>query len=436
MPVRTIPGTEIKYWLLSFDAAGLERSDDPEGIVSQRLLEIAANEPITNIFLFSHGWRGDIGAAIAQYDSWIRAFMNQAEDLKRASEKFPKFRPLLIGLHWPSEPWGEEEFGEGDSFAPSGAVSGEELIDSYLARIGDTPVTRQCLKVIIEEARANAAADTLPARAREAYLALNEELGLGSAGPVAPPDADRMEFDPDAAFDAANEESESFGTWHFGGILGPLRLLSYWTMKKRARSIGEGGMHTFLNQLQAANQGARIHLMGHSFGCIVVSAMLGGPNGNAPLERPVDSVALIQGALSLWSYAAKIPFAKISGYFSGILRDKKIKGPLITTRSIHDNAVGVLYPLASWFYGSAAFAPESLPEYGAIGSYGIQGLSDSLPEVTVLSADDSYPFAKGRTTNLEASGVIIKKQGLSGAHNDIAGPEIAHVLWAAALASM
>ena len=40
------------------------------------------------------------------------------------------------------------------------------------------------------------------------------------------------------------------------------------------------------------NPNLRIHLMGHSFGTIVVSSMIGGPNAVGPLPRPVDSVAL------------------------------------------------------------------------------------------------------------------------------------------------
>jgi hypothetical protein len=98
-----------------------------------------------------------------------------------------------------------------------------------------------------------------------AYLALNAALGLRSEGVGAPPDADR---------------------------------------------IGEGGMHGFLKDLQkaTAETGVRIHLMGHSFGTIVVSGMLGGPNGQGVLPRPVKSVALVQGAVSQWCYAPKIPF--------------------------------------------------------------------------------------------------------------------------------
>src|SRR5437899_1239623 len=73
MPIRTIPNTSTRYGLICFDANGRERQDDSGGLMSHGLLETAASEEITNIFLFSHGWKGDVPAAVDQYDRWIGA---------------------------------------------------------------------------------------------------------------------------------------------------------------------------------------------------------------------------------------------------------------------------------------------------------------------------------------------------------------------------
>jgi hypothetical protein len=116
----------------------------------------------------------------------------------------------------------------------------------------------------------------LPPHVLQAYLDLNDAIGLKSEGVDAAPDADREGFDPQDSFEAANEEGASFGEGiNLGGLLDPLRQLSYWAMKKRARTVGEGGMHNFLKELQEATavQNTRIHLMGHSFGTIVVSGI-------------------------------------------------------------------------------------------------------------------------------------------------------------------
>jgi poly(3-hydroxybutyrate) depolymerase len=68
-------------------------------------------------------------------------------------------------------------------------------------------------------------------------------------------------------------------------------------------------MTEFLAALQqaAGSRNVRFHLMGHSFGCIMVSAMLCGTSARPSPVKPVASVAFVQGALSLWSYCEKIP---------------------------------------------------------------------------------------------------------------------------------
>ena len=179
--------------------------------------------------------------------------------------------------------------------------------------------------------------------------------------------------------------------------------------------------------------------MGHSFGTIVISGMLGGPNANRPLVRPVDSVALVQGAVSLWCYAPSIPFRNAGpGYFHRILPDGKVSGPLVTTQSRYDKAVGQLYPLASHIHGSASFAVG-----GAFPSSAGSGLwhprlrrRPIQTDMSMLPASGSYGFEPRKVYNLESSQYICKGGGASGAHSDIAGPEVAHAIWEAAFASV
>ena len=109
---------------------------------------------------------------------------------------------------------------------------------------------------------------------------------------------------------------------------------------------------------------------------------------------------------------------------------------MIVTRSRYDSAVGVFYPLASQVKGSASFDPTKLPEFGAIGAFGIQGVANGIAnDLKMLAADGSYSLEKGKVYNLESSQFIARKEGPSGAHSDIAGPEVAHAIWSAALAS-
>lgn len=444
MPFVTLPESGVRYALIAFDADGNERSDDPDGEsgrLSLRLLERWRGAPPTDAFLWCHGWKGDMPAALAQYSRWIGAFERQGADREAALARQPDMRIEHVGLHWPSQPWGDEEMGDepgtGDgSFAAAGAIGPQALIDAYAERLGDTPQVRAALATIIEVARTEPDAMQLPAQAQLAYRALDRELGLGAQGLGGDLSSDRLPFDPEQAFDDAVQVDAAFGAPSLAGILAPLRQLSFWTMKKRGQRIGETALHPLLNRIYEVAPAIRLHLVGHSFGCVVMSAALAGHGGNAPLQRPVGSCVLIQGAMSIWSYSPDIPLQRgTPGYCHGILTHGKVSGPIAVTRSRHDSAVGVLYPWAAGVAGQLALAETSaLPKYGAIGAFGLQGI-DSVQDASMLGVDGVYPWSEGDVFNLDASQYIRKGDGISGAHSDIDGPEVAHLIWQAAMAA-
>jgi hypothetical protein len=229
MGLHPIPNSRLRYRLIAYDANGAERPE-AGGNFSQALISEIAAQSTTDVFFFSHGWKGDVPAAVDQYNRWIGALANSA-DLAKAPSVFPNFRPLFIGLHWPSLPWGDDEAGPDGSFAAPISISPDQLLASYIDRLGDRPEIRAPLQTIFSEARRNMAPDRLPDSVRDAYLALNDALDLGSGGVSAPPDADREPFNPDETYEAASKDGADFGDFNFGGLLGPLRQLSYWTMK-------------------------------------------------------------------------------------------------------------------------------------------------------------------------------------------------------------
>jgi hypothetical protein len=430
MSTHTIPGTSTEYHLIAFDANGLERTDDVAGgIFSRRVLEKVKAEAPTNIFLFSHGWKGDALAAIDQYNRWIKAMVDLSPDAQRMGTGF---KPLWIGLHWPSLPWGEEGSG---SFAAAGGKPISQLFEETVRDFGGSEAVRGPLKVIFDAHAQDPGASEVPPHALQAYRDLAAAIGFsGGKGSVGAPDEDGEPLDPQAALDADTLAMQSFGIFGAigGGILSGLGQLSFWTMKKRGRTVGEGGMHQLVSSLQRASK-AKIHLMGHSFGCVVVSSILNGPDGKGALPRPINSVSLVQGALSLWSYADQVFGSSQPGYFRGVLTRGVVSGPIITTKSRHDTAVGVLYPAAVGLVQEADFA-DKLPKYGGIGSFGIQGTTVAVDR-EMLDKEGDYGFASGKVYNLESSKYIAKKEGAAGAHSDIAGPQVAHAIWQAALVS-
>jgi hypothetical protein len=222
-------------------------------------------------------------------------------------------------------------------------------------------------------------------------------------------------------------------------LLAPLRQLSFWKMKKRARICGETRGHRLIAAIrEAGGDDIRIHLMGHSFGCIVVSSMLRGVDPAHPLR--VSSAFLVQGALSLWSFATQLPTGEsTTGWFRPVLDRHRITGPLVVTTSRFDRAVGSLYPLAAGAAGQIAYDPLAveLPTYGALGAFGARG-SGVNPELRALALGDvtsDHALAPGYIYNVNGDAVIRTGGGLSGAHSDIAHSELGHLFWNAVLAA-
>jgi hypothetical protein len=445
MPIEKVPNTSLNYYLIAFDKDGNERDEADGKKLSEPIFSALANESITDVFFMSHGWMGDIPAARKQYNDWIGEMAKQTADIEKIKKVRSGFRPLMIGLHWPSKPWGDEEL---TNFSLSFGVNDEDpvegLVDEYADRIANTEAARKALQTILRAATEDNTLDSLPPEVVNAYQVLNQEADLGSEGEGAAPGSDWEGFDPEAIYETGKDEPVSFSTDSSllrDEVLNPLRVLSYWKMKDRARKIGESAGFNLLKRLQEnAAETVRFHLMGHSFGCVVVSATLKGPQGKGTLVRPVNSLVLVQGAVSLWSYCSKISYNRNrSGYFNSIIAQSKVAGPIVTTYSYLDYAVGRMYPLAGkTAFSTVDFAPGQLPKYGGIGSFGLGGDDLAAENKNMLSPEASYDFKPGKIYNLESSKFIcnVNLGGLtSGAHCDIVKPEVAHAVWSAAYAS-
>ncbi|SDD63964.1 CHAT domain-containing protein [Cupriavidus sp. YR651] len=445
MPIQRIPGTDIEYFLILFDETGQERFEADGTRLSDLIRARLAGqtEPVTDVFVASHGWQGDVPAAIAQYDDWIGAMAACDADRRDMARRRAGFHPLLIGLHWPSLPWGIEDFVPDDA----GVLSADHDADAraLALQLNDRPETLAAICRILDYAD-TAGTLKLPPSIEADFAAVFDASGLRTGSAAGRPGADQDGFDPQEILTQSASSEAAVGSGQTTQVLGvgdairdailaPLRQLSFSKMKDRARMFGETGAHALLNAMQDAGPRAHFHLMGHSFGCIVVSGMIAGGSGMPRLRRPVDSLFLVQGALSLWAYAKDVPYAPgTPGYFRRILEQDLVQGPLVTTRSKHDTALGKFYPLGVTVKGEFLLGDE-LPKYGGIGAFGIQGESATV-NMLIAQAYIPYDFSEGRVFNLEASEVIKNGSGLSGAHSDIAHSEVAHAFWAAAIASI
>jgi hypothetical protein len=389
--LHTVPGIDLQYYLIPYDENGAERSWYGQ-LVSRNVRQRLISDPITDVFICSHGWRGDIRDAISQYNGWIGAMASCGEDVKSMRELRRDFAPLIIGLHWPSLPFGDEELraSYAAGFGGDTVRATDARAELFAKRIADTRRARDALAIILGAAGANDQ-PRLPQPVVKAFKTLQLEAGLRSGGAAGAPGNDCEAFDPQALY-AGIQSDRSFaeqgqlvgGADDLNPILQMLGYLSFWQMKNRARLFGESGAHQLLHSLQRdvpPPRNVRFHLMGHSFGCIVVSACVAGPVGQFS-AIPVNSLSLVQGALSHWSYCSNVDAAitpnaashgGTPGYFRRIVDRRLVNGPIVTTQSTFDSAVGKLYPKAAWLAAQLAYAANEYPKYGAVGAFGLQG---------------------------------------------------------------
>jgi hypothetical protein len=439
------------FWVLAFDEAGGLK--DFQG-TEQSIREIAAAD-LSDLFVFSHGWNNDSAAAKALYEG----FFSEVKKILDAPPG-PLKRPAKIGVagvFWPSILWPDTPppssrpaGGAGGAVslapAPAAPAAGTPEIFAALRTVftddGQKPILDELETLLTEKKRDNAALrrfkellgelvaptemgdtpDGLEGESltgddddwKQIFTALaNQERGAASAG----------------GGGAAGLGDAFSRLWQ--GAKGALRAATYYQMKGRAGVVGKTGLGPVLGNLHAAAPALRIHLLGHSFGARLVSYALSGlPVAPAGGASPVKSLFLLQGAFSHFTFADALPFDKTrKGELAGMA--SQVDGPLLTTQSLKDLAVGTAYPLASIVARQDnADAQDANYRWEAMGHDGAQAV-DAI-KAPLGRPGTVYPFATGKWVNLDGNRVIVNGGPPSGAHSDILHPETA---WAALAAA-
>jgi hypothetical protein len=346
-----------------------------------------------------------------------------------------------VGVVWPAKRWADEP----EPTAAGGPAAG--LDDAAPAPVVDDPALVEDLKDTFPGERHAEVLDELArllAERPEQAAALDRFQTL-MAELAGEPDAARaaedkgelalVEDDPAAVFgrfaDAVPDSGAGEGAAGFGDAFGrlwkgakeALRQLTYFEMKKRAGVVGKDGLGPVVGQLGQQDRSLRVHLLGHSFGARLVSFALAGlPD---PGASPVASLYLLQGAFSHFAFADALPTDPGRG---GALKGmaSRVRGPLVASFSVHDLAVGKLYPLASMSsQEDAAAAEDLLFRWGGIGHDGAQAVQAT--EVDLGPVGTTYAFQPGRFLNLNANAVVNRGGPPAGAHSDIFHPEL---VWA------
>src|SRR5215218_3282416 len=148
-PLSRIPlpdGTQVPFYVVPFDADGT--CTGPRAAADA----VAEAAGATDVFLFSHGWNNDWAAATGRYHEFLQAY--SALRAQRWNPATRPYRPVLVGVFWPSAVLVGEGEREPDIAADAGLTP--ELVAAAAA----------------ERAALDGLAERLPAADRERFYQL------------------------------------------------------------------------------------------------------------------------------------------------------------------------------------------------------------------------------------------------------------------------
>lgn len=432
-----LPGVHMPTWVLRFDRHGACTSPATRASLLEQLHQGAYSD----LILFAHGWNNDFAGATALYARFLRAFEALAAAHPLAREGRPH-APLFVGVQWPSI-WLSFERRPQPAIARSGAEeaasdspTAQALVERLAGRGGAQAVERLYALLALprlDEAQAN----ELAGLAAPAFDTLVDDE-TGAVRDTYPADllamlhAMQRATSGAAAAAAAPEDALAPQARHSPALLDPrnlLRLFSVYQMKDRAAVVGAHGVAALLRALLEAAPDARMHALGHSYGCKVMLSAICAPPAPA---RPLDSLLLLQPAISHLCFADAIAGSGRAGGYRAAL--ERVRPPILCTYSGADFPLHALFHLAlrrerdlgehDLRLASAAATTAGTPpsEFAALGGYGPRGagqvLIDPMPD-----AGAAYPAFDGHAViGLDGSGGRIRS------HGDVATPATAWAL--------
>ncbi|MDM0065307.1 hypothetical protein [Variovorax sp. J31P207] len=407
----------------------------------------------TDLFVMSHGWNNDMGEA---RDLYKRFFAEVRKLMDNAMPTLGARRFAVLGVLWPSKKFSDEELIPGGAASVASVVTDaviQKTLDGLRRGVFDNPKADEIIdkaKMLVpgmadSPAKQKEFADlvrSLPTvgkgdaeDASDSFFKLSgDEAMKRLSKPVMPTPTTR-------AGGGAGGATSLRGVGHAGSAAGAggaaglgsffsgigsaaLNLLNYTTyyqMKERAGLVGRGAINDVLRDIGAKAPAVKLHLIGHSFGARLVTAVALGPDRKPPLT--FASLTLLQAAFSHNGFALKFD-GKHDGFFRDVVAEGRVAGPIVVTCSVHDSAVGRAYPIASLAAGqNAASLGDANDPYGGMGRNGAQHTPEA--NTTTLGAvGGSNAFVGGKVHNLNADALIAN-------HSDICKPEVAYALLSA-----
>lgn len=403
-----------------------------------RAVALVSDATATDLFVISHGWNNDMADAENLYDRFfeqVRAVLDSGVLPNLASRKF-----AILGVLWPSKKFADEDLipsgaaGAADPVSDAALVKqlqdlkggfdhpdGDKILtdlQGLVPKLNDSPAAQ---KEFIEKLR------SLPGRKEQEATEGSDLFFTKPAGDIMK-ELSKPSLPSGRAGGGAGGAAAlgpGGGAAGLGDLLSGIKngarnaanLTTYYQMKERAGTVGKGGVYSLLAQVRASRPSLKMHLIGHSFGGRLVTAVADGPAGQPPIVP--SSMTLLQAAFSHFGFAEKWD-KKNDGFFRNVLAQNKVAGPILVTHSDKDSAVGKAYAIASRLAGQvAAGLGDEHDKYGGIGRNGALMTPEAVngPLLNGLT-NGPYTFAPGKIYNLRANGIIM-------GHSDITKPQTA-----------
>jgi hypothetical protein len=367
------------YAAVGFDQNGKVEDADAWGTLKKDVKDTAP----TDVFILAHGWRTSRLQADVLFDSLGKLLHEQ-------TGKHEKIQ--IIGMRWPSL------IGEGDTTEDTAFKQAAALLSAKLGKSENVKQWQAKLKESLNS-------DTIAGKVRRVALAKLLDMEL--------PDDEQLGL----LIDNMHEP---------GNVATLLSVCSYYQMKKRAETVGAGGVQTCLTELQETLPGCRFHLVGHSFGCKVCLASLACEKRQG---KQVDSVTLLQGAVSTYCFTPKIAVLDQAPAGAYAELSKRVTGCFAFTFTQNDKALAVAYVAASQAAGQVGELPTTrfwqlkLDAYGALGGCGARDVP-GVPALELAKSGTPYPLRRG--LNAFNADNIVRS------HSDVCREEIAWLIWSAA----
>ncbi|NVO58049.1 hypothetical protein HW561_19825 [Rhodobacteraceae bacterium B1Z28] len=191
-----------------------------------------------------------------------------------------------------------------------------------------------------------------------------------------------------------------------------VRAATMWRMTDRAGVVGRTGVAEVLGRLLSQSS-ARAHLIGHSYGCKVISTAL----SETTATRKAQSLTLFQPAVNHLAFAPEARPGKAGAY---CINFNRLVRPVFSAYSQHDTPLHRMFHLAARRkkdIGELQFAART-GRYYALGGYGpLTYAQGEVQEFQLPQAGAFYPHhaASGRLIGLDGA------EGITG-HSDVDNP--------------